>query len=131
MPGAGYSPPMRTTHEQLAAAGSVAGAIAIVVCGVLITAALVGAVRLGIRVRRRESPTPRREEQPTLPPTGPVREERAMREPNEVPRASGDDDRLTPHQLGNVSSRPSSDQTRPRWSPGSSGSFGSGGGGTK
>lgn len=131
MPGAGYSPPMRTTHEQLAAAGSVAGAIAIVVFGVLITAGLVAAVRLGIRVRGRESPTPRREEQPTLPPTGPVREEQSLREPNEVPRASGDGDRLTPHQLGNVSTRPSSDQTRPRWNPGSSGSFGSGGGGTK
>ncbi|MEU2422085.1 DUF6479 family protein [Streptomyces sp. NPDC007851] len=121
---------MHTTHEQLAAAGSVAGAIAIVVCGVLIAGALIAAVRLGIRVRRRESPAPRPEEQPKLPSTGPVREERSVREPNEVPRASGDDDRLTPHQLGNVSSRPSSDQTRPRWDPGSSGSFGSGGGGT-
>ncbi|MFE4961691.1 DUF6479 family protein [Streptomyces sp. NPDC056660] len=120
---------MHTTHEQLAAAGSVAGMVVIVVCGLLVAAALVGAVRLGIGVRRKESPPPRRGDHPTLPPSGPVREEQSMREPNEVPRATGDHDRLTPHQLGNAPSRPSENQTRPRWQPGSSGSFGGGGGG--
>ncbi|MEV6766955.1 DUF6479 family protein [Streptomyces sp. NPDC051105] len=106
---------MYMTHEQLAAAGSAAGTIVIVVCGLLVAAALVGAVRLGIGVRRRESAPPRRSEHPTPPRTGPVREEREMREPNEVPRAGSDGDRLTPHQLGNAPSRSSEDQTRPRW----------------
>ncbi|MET9080292.1 DUF6479 family protein [Streptomyces sp. NPDC004237] len=115
--------------EQLAAAGSMAGPIVIVLCGLLVTAALVGAVRLGIGVRRRESAPPRRSDHPVLPRTGPVREERQMREPNEVPRAADKGDRLTPHQLGNAPTRPGGNQTRPRWRPGSSGSFGGGGGG--
>ncbi|MFF4113436.1 DUF6479 family protein [Streptomyces sp. NPDC001714] len=120
---------MDTALEQLAAAGSVAGMVVIVVCGVLVTAALMGAVRLGIGVRRRESAPPRRAEQPRLPDSGPVREERSMREPNEVPRADDGGERLTPYQLGNAPSRPSADKARPRWQPGSSGSFGGGGGG--
>ncbi|WP_181805360.1 DUF6479 family protein, partial [Streptomyces shenzhenensis] len=102
---------MYTALEQLAAAGSAAGTIIVVVCGVLLTAALMGAVRLGIGVRRREPAPPRRSEQPKLPDSGPVREERNMREPNEVPRAADDGARLTPHQLGNAPSRPSGDQT--------------------
>ncbi|MGW3448270.1 DUF6479 family protein [Streptomyces sp. NPDC001076] len=122
---------MDTALEQLAAAGSVAGMVVIVVCGVLVTAALMGAVRLGIGVRRRESAPPRRAEQPRLPDSGPVREERSMREPNEVPRADDGGERLTPYQLGNAPSRPSADKARPRWQPGSSGSFGGGGGGAK
>ncbi|MFF8729432.1 DUF6479 family protein [Streptomyces sp. NPDC015171] len=122
---------MHTTLEQLAAAGSTAGALVIVVCGVLVAAALVGAVALGIRVRRREPAPPRRSEQPTVPPSGPVREESGLREPNEVPRAGDDGDRLTPHQLGNAPTRPGRDQARPRWEGGSGGSFGSGGSGAK
>ncbi|MEW1776060.1 DUF6479 family protein [Streptomyces sp. NPDC086777] len=122
---------MDTALEQLAAAGSAAGMIVIVVCGVLVTAALMGAVRLGIGVRRREPAPPRPAEQPKLPDSGPVREERSMREPNEVPRAADGGERLTPHQLGNAPSRPSRDRARPRRQPGSSGSFGGGGGGAK
>ncbi|MFD8810655.1 DUF6479 family protein [Streptomyces sp. NPDC059627] len=120
---------MHTTHEQLAAADPAAGMVIIVVCGLLVTAALVAAVRLGIGVRRKEPAPPRRGDHPTPPPSGPVREEQHMREPNEVPRATGGHDRLTPHQLGNAASRPSENQTRPRWQPGSSGSSGGGGGG--
>ncbi|MCF3134162.1 DUF6479 family protein [Streptomyces olivochromogenes] len=120
---------MNTTSQELAAAGSAAGMVVIVVFGLLVTAALVGAVRLGIRVRHRESAPPRPAEQPTLPREGPVHEERNIREPNEVPRAAGEADRLTPYQLGNAPSRPNRNQTRPRWQPGSSGSFGSGGSG--
>ncbi|KAK1185702.1 DUF6479 family protein [Streptomyces sp. NBS 14/10] len=116
-----------TAHEQMAAAGSVAGAVVIVLCGLLITGAPVWTVPLGIRVRRREPAPPERAEQPTLPESGPVREERQMREPSEVPRATGKRDRPTPHELGNAPSRPREDQTRPDWNPGSSGSFGSGG----
>ncbi|MEU0965961.1 DUF6479 family protein [Streptomyces sp. NPDC005917] len=122
---------MDMTLEQLAAAGSVAGMTVIVVCGLLVTAALVWAVRLGIGVRRREPAPPRRSEHPMPPRTGPVREEREMREPNEVPQAGSEGERLTPHQLSNAPSRPSGNQDRPRWQPGSSGSFGGGGGGAK
>jgi hypothetical protein len=50
-----------------------------------------------------------------------------MREPDEVPR-SEDGERLGPHDLTSGSRR-SDDQSRPRWDPGSSGSFGSGGSG--
>ncbi|MFE4970203.1 DUF6479 family protein [Streptomyces sp. NPDC056660] len=106
---------MSLTHEQLAAAGSAAGMIVIVVCGLLVVAALVAAVRFGIGVRRRESAPRRRSEHPTPPCTGPVREEREMREPNEVPRAGSGGERLTPYQLGNAPSRSSENQTRPRW----------------
>ncbi|MEU3979169.1 DUF6479 family protein [Streptomyces sp. NPDC026672] len=120
---------MNTTAEQLAAAGSVAGAVVIVVFGLLVTAALVWAVRLGIRVRRDEPAPPRPDEQPRLPDSGPVFEEREMREPNEVPRAADESARLRPHHLGNSPSRTGGDQSRPRWEPGSSGSFGGGGGG--
>ncbi|MES4908634.1 MULTISPECIES: DUF6479 family protein [unclassified Streptomyces] len=118
---------MDTTQEHMAAAGSAAGIVVIVLCGLLITAALVWIVPLGIRARRRQPAPPRRAEQPTLPDSGPVREERQMREPNEVPRATRGGARRTPHELGNNPSRPSGDQSRPRWKPGSSGSFGSGG----
>ncbi|OIJ68317.1 DUF6479 family protein [Streptomyces mangrovisoli] len=115
---------MHTTHEELAAAGSAAGLMIMVGCGLLVTAALVAAVRLGIGVRRKEPAPPRRGDHPTPPPSGPVREEQSMREPNEVPRATGGSDRLTPHQLGNAPSRPDENQTRPRWHGGSSGPIG-------
>ncbi|MFG3296643.1 DUF6479 family protein [Streptomyces sp. NPDC048179] len=122
---------MNRTFEQLAAAASVTGMALVVACGLLVTAALVVAVRFGIGVREREPAPPRRSEHPTLPRTGPVREESQMREPNEVPRAAHGADRLTPYQLGNAPTRPGRDQTRPRWQPGSSGSFGGGGSGAK
>ncbi|MEW2523687.1 DUF6479 family protein [Streptomyces sp. NPDC047071] len=95
--------------------------------GLLIVAALTWAVWLGIRVRRREPDRPRPEEQPRLPDGGPVREVRERREPDEVPQDGGS---LTPHQLkggGTVGSKPSDDQEPRRWTPGSSGAFGSGG----
>lgn len=93
----------------------------------LIAAALVGAEVLGMRVRRREPPRPRPEEQPHLPDGGPVREEREAREPDDVPQHKKD--RLTPYQLNGFSrgtSRPSGAKERPRWSEVSSGVLGSG-----
>ncbi|MFJ3231180.1 DUF6479 family protein [Streptomyces sp. NPDC086787] len=106
---------MDTPLEHMAAAGSATGTVVILLCGVIITAALVWAVRLGIKVRGREPAPPGPGQHPTPPKSGPVGEERQMREPNEVPRAGGERDRLTPHELGNAPSRPSGDQTRPRW----------------
>ncbi|MFJ8787668.1 DUF6479 family protein [Streptomyces sp. NPDC102462] len=120
--------PMDTTPEYMAAAGSTAGMIVIVVGGLLVTAALVWSLRLGARVLRREQ-LPHRSAARTRPPrSGPVGEERQMREPSEVPRAT-EGHRPTPHELGNSPDRPSGDQDRPRWRSGSSGSFGGGGGG--
>ncbi|WP_340384051.1 DUF6479 family protein [Streptomyces sp. SS7] len=130
---------MNTTHgpgtpfeaaEQTAAAGSAAGIVLIVVCGVLVTAALVWAVRFGTRVRAREQSPGRTATRsgPPRPTRRPVDQERLQRrEPGEVPQAGPGDRPLTPHELGNAPDRPSESQERPRRRPGSGGSFGSGG----
>jgi len=104
----GYPAPMDTTCVRTLAAAGVGGPAFIVVCGLLITAALVWAVWFGTKVRRAEPAPPRPQEQPTPPTSGPVREESQYREPNEVPRATGPHDRLTPHQLSNSPDRPRS-----------------------
>jgi hypothetical protein len=111
------------------AAGRGALGIGLIVAGVVIVGLLIGAFWMGARVRRREPPPPRPEEQPRVPDEGPVREVLENREPDEVPRS---DRRLTPHELpghGNSGTRTSASQERPRWDEGSSGSFGSGGSG--
>jgi hypothetical protein len=120
---------MDTTRYEAAAAIPVFGIVIIVLGGLVIAGALVWAIGLGIRVKQREPRTPRGGEHPTLPESGPVHETHQRREPDEVPRAEETGERLTPHQLGASASRRSDDQTRPRWDPGSSGSFGSGGSG--
>ncbi|MET9760920.1 DUF6479 family protein [Streptomyces sp. NPDC006372] len=106
------------------AAGRGALGIGLAVAGVVVVVLLLGAFVLGIRVKRRELPTPRPDEQPRLPDGGPVRETSERRESEEVPRSQ---DRLTPHELKRHGSRTSASQERPRWSEGSSGSFGGGG----
>ncbi|GAB2881375.1 hypothetical protein GCM10027074_57020 [Streptomyces deserti] len=109
------------------AAGRGALGIGLIVAGVVVVALLLGAFVLGSRVKRREPPTPRPEEQPRVPDEGPVREVMENREPDEVPRS---ENRLTPHELkahGNMGDRTSPSGKRPRWNEGSSGSFGSGG----
>ncbi|WP_406208205.1 MULTISPECIES: DUF6479 family protein [unclassified Streptomyces] len=117
---------MDTTWMDIAAArGALAGGL--LVAGVVVVALLIGAFVLGARIRRREPRPPRPEEQPRLPAEGPVHEVREHREPAEVPKS---DQRVTPHDLpahGNIPSRTSPSQERPRWSEGGSGSFGSGG----
>ena len=115
------------TSYEAAAASSVFGVAVVLVSGLVITGALIWAVRLGIRVRRRESPAPRPSEQPRPPESGPVHETREIREPHEVPRATDASERLTPHGLSRSGSKRSENQTRPRWDEGSSGSFGGGG----
>ena len=98
-----------------------------VVAGVVIVAALIGTVWWGYRRRQQQPPPPRPEEQPRLPDSGPVREVRENREPDEVPTSG---ERLTPHQVrdhSTTASGPSPAKERPRWNDGSSGSFGSGG----
>ncbi|MFF9410151.1 DUF6479 family protein [Streptomyces anandii] len=118
---------MDTTRYEALAAGSAFGIVVIVVGGLVIAAALVWAIGLGIKVKQREPRTPRGGEHPTLPESGPAHETQQRREPDEVPRAEETGRRLTPHELSSSGSRRSEDQSRPRWDDGSSGSFGSGG----
>ncbi|WP_406165087.1 DUF6479 family protein [Streptomyces sp. NBC_00996] len=118
---------MNTASYELIAANHAVNAVAAFIGGLFIAGALVWAVFLGIRVRRKESPPPRPDEQPRLPDTGPVHEEREMREPDEVPHAADESERLMPYNLHAAGSKHAGDQERKRWVPGSSGSFGSGG----
>ncbi|CAL9360191.1 hypothetical protein SUDANB96_00647 [Streptomyces sp. enrichment culture] len=93
--------------------------------GVLVL--LAGSFWFGARIRNRELPRPTPDEQPKMPPGGPVHEVRENREPDEVPRIPKDGRPLTPYELTNMQTRPSAKKERPRWSRGSSGSFGGGG----
>ncbi|MDQ0579152.1 DUF6479 family protein [Streptomyces rishiriensis] len=95
--------------------------------GLALLAVLGGSFWLGTRVKSREPARPRPEEQPHLPPGGAVHEIRENREPDEVPRTAEGGRPLTPYELTNMQTRSSTDQKRPRWSRGSSGSFGGGG----
>ncbi|MFE0177378.1 DUF6479 family protein [Streptomyces sp. NPDC059002] len=101
--------------------------------GLIVALALIWAVWIGIRARRRAPAPPAPHEHPGLPPSGPVREVQEAREPDEVPLTEDHRARLTPHELkahGNTSGRRSEDQRRRRWSRNSSGAFGSGGPGS-
>jgi hypothetical protein len=119
---------MSTATDVLLAAPSGGLKVVVVfVIGLVIAGALVWAVRRGIGVMIREPDRPRADEQPHLPDTGPVHEEREMREPDEIPLNEDGSPRLMPYQLHHSGSRRGEDQHRPRWSPGSSGSFGGGG----
>ncbi|MEV0642897.1 DUF6479 family protein [Streptomyces sp. NPDC050619] len=119
---------MSTAMLELAAASSdVLNVLAAFGGGLFIAGALIWAVRLGMRVQDRELPHPRPEEQPRLPDTGPVREMREVREPDEVPMPEDKRERLMPYQLHSSGTRRGKDQRRKRWLPGSSGGFGSGG----
>ncbi|MEU9481592.1 DUF6479 family protein [Streptomyces sp. NPDC048191] len=120
---------MNSAMYTAATGPQVFGYVLILLAGVACVTGLICAFRLGFKVRQREPDPPRPEEQPRVPASGPVLETLEMREPDEVPRAADDSERLTPYQVGNVRSRRAEDQRRPRWSPGSSGSFGGGGGG--
>ncbi|NBM18376.1 DUF6479 family protein [Streptomyces sp. GC420] len=101
--------------------------IAPFVAGLVVVGMLIGAFVLGRRIRDREPAPPTPEEQPHLPPTGPVREIQEEREPEEVPQTDFAH-RLLPHEFqgfGNEGTH-SSKRPRPTWS-GKSGGFGSGG----
>ncbi|MBQ0827550.1 DUF6479 family protein [Streptomyces tagetis] len=111
---------LQAAPDALAMTGAFVG-------GLVIVGALILAVRIGMRVMDQEPTRPRADEQPTLPATGAVREEREMREPDEIPLTSDGSPRLMPYQLHHAGSRRGADQTRRRWLPGSSGAFGSGG----
>ncbi|MFF4394183.1 DUF6479 family protein [Streptomyces sp. NPDC001480] len=120
---------MDTAISEAAGGVSGLGYIVILVVGIVVAAGLLWAFRLGFKVRRREPTPPRPEEQPTRPVSGPVQEERQVRAWDDVPRAADESERLTPHELNPTGTKRAADQRRPRWEPGSSGSFGGGGGG--
>ncbi|MFF3883596.1 DUF6479 family protein [Streptomyces sp. NPDC001914] len=109
-------------HENwnVALSNAASGTIGALLGGLVVAGALVWAVGLGIRARRREPGPPEAQEHPKLPQSGPVHETSEIREPNEVPRAADESERLTPHQLGGAGSRRSERQERPRWGSGSS-----------
>ncbi|MFJ8142753.1 DUF6479 family protein [Streptomyces sp. NPDC096013] len=121
---------MNATHWEIAVPDAAHGALGAFVGGLVIAGVLVWAVRLGIRVRRREPNPPAAKQQPATPESGPAYEISEIREPNEVPRANDECERLRPHELGRSGTKRSDKQERPRWGSGSSGSFGSGGPGT-
>jgi hypothetical protein len=121
---------MMTTHsavQYMAVSDAAMGTIGAFVGGLVIAGALVWAVRLGVKVRRREPRRPLPDEQPKVPESGPVREVREVREPDEVPQAAEESERLRPYNLHASGSKRGENQGVPRWGPGSSGSFGSGG----
>ncbi|GAB2864661.1 DUF6479 family protein [Streptomyces deserti] len=114
--------------ELLAASTDHAFAVAAAfIGGLVIAGALIWAVRVGMQVMDKDTHHPSPEEQPHLPDGGPVFETLEVREPDEVPVVLNDNERLLPHELHRARTRTGKDQHRPRWSPGSSGSFGSGG----
>ncbi|MET9777751.1 DUF6479 family protein [Streptomyces sp. NPDC006367] len=117
---------MSAAMYELLAASDAVNMTAAFIGGLVVAGALILAVRLGMSSMERESPRPRADEHPHLPATGPVHEEREMREPDEVPLCADGSPRLMPYQLHHAGSRRGVDQNRRRWVPGSSGSFGSG-----
>ncbi|MBC9728941.1 DUF6479 family protein [Streptomyces sp. TRM68367] len=114
------------TFELLAETQDVLNVAAAFFGGLFVAGALILAVRIGMRVLDKDIHHPSPEEQPRLPMTGPIHEEREMREPDEIPVAE-DGTRLMPYELHHSGSRRGKDQRRRRWLPGSSGGFGSGG----
>lgn len=110
---------------ELAISGAAVGGIAAVVGGFVLVGALIWSFWLGDRVHSREPKTPTAEEQPHLPESGPLHEIREVREPEEVPHAKDESERLRPHNLHPSGDRRSENQEPPRWGRGH-GSYGSG-----
>jgi uncharacterized iron-regulated membrane protein len=109
---------MNTPNMEVVASSGAALGIFPLVAGLILVVGLVWAVRLGIKARRRESAPPRPEEQPRLPESGPTHDVQEMREPDEMPHAKDESERLTPHQLsggGTSGTKRSEDQRRRRW----------------
>ncbi|MFI6035851.1 DUF6479 family protein [Streptomyces sp. NPDC051315] len=117
---------MSTASMQLAASSGLLS-LGMFVVGIALVALLAGSFWMGARIKLREPPRPRPEEQPHLPPDGPVHEVQENREPDEVPHTPKGGRPLTPYELTNMQTRTSASKTRPRWGRGSSGSFGGGG----
>ncbi|WP_432042322.1 DUF6479 family protein [Streptomyces cadmiisoli] len=117
---------MSTSSMQIAAPSGLISLVLFLVA-VAVLALLAGSFWMGNRIKLREPPRPRPEDQPKMPLDGPVYEIRENREPDEVPKVPKGGRALTPYELSNMQTRPSDSKDRPRWSRGSSGSFGGGG----
>ena len=117
------------SYEVIAASGALKAGAAFI-GGLIIVAGLIWAVRMGIRVRSEESRPPTAEEQPTLPASGAIHEVRERREPDEVPRAANESERLKPTQMHASGSKHADDQSRRRWGSGSGRDSGGSGPGT-
>ncbi|MFF7972373.1 DUF6479 family protein [Streptomyces sp. NPDC007905] len=117
---------MSTAQMQLAAASGLMSLVLFLVA-VAVLALLAGGFWMNSRVKYREPPRPRPEEQPHQPSDGAAREVPGNREPDEIPYVPKGGRALTPYELTNMQTRPSASKERPRWSKGSSGSFGGGG----
>ncbi|MEU5523829.1 DUF6479 family protein [Streptomyces sp. NPDC093250] len=115
------------TYVQLAANVHQWAVLGAFIGGMIVSGALILAVRIGMRYMDREEPRPRPEDQPKLPDGGAVHEMREMREPDEIPLVERTGSRLMPYELHHAATRTGKDQSRKRWLPGSSGAFGSGG----
>ncbi|MGV9427910.1 DUF6479 family protein [Streptomyces sp. NPDC003656] len=117
---------MSTPMVQLAAPSGLLSLVLFLIA-VALLALLGGGFWITSRVKQSEPPRPRPEEQPHLPPEGATREVQENREPDEVPQIPKGGRPLTPYELSNMGTKPSTAKERPRWSKGSSGSFGGGG----
>ncbi|MET9535134.1 DUF6479 family protein [Streptomyces sp. NPDC006649] len=113
---------MEASTSQLAVSSGTA--MFMLLTGIIVVAVLIGAFAWGRRIRARELPPPRPDEQPHLPPEGAVHEIREYREPEEMPHS---DSRLLPHELKNSSTHRSPSQEPPAEDDGDGSSFGSGG----
>ncbi|MFB7369203.1 DUF6479 family protein [Streptomyces sp. NPDC056222] len=114
--------------EVTTAAGVWQSGMAQVLGGLILVAVLMGAFWLGMRVRDKESPTPKPEEHPHRPEGGLPGETSEYRRPHEMPQTDGEH-RLMPYELkdgGETSPDPPSEEKR-KWGGISSGGFGSGG----
>ncbi|MGW2015460.1 DUF6479 family protein [Streptomyces sp. NPDC001927] len=114
------------------AAGVWQSGLAQVLGGLVVVAVLIGAFWLGMRVRDKESPTPKAEEHPHRPEGGLPGEMSEYRRPAEMPHTDGEH-RLMPYELKNggtsgteTSPDPPTEEKR-KWGGISSGGFGSGG----
>ncbi|MEU1535975.1 DUF6479 family protein [Streptomyces fagopyri] len=117
-----------TTLQFTAVSDAARGTLGAFLGGLLVVGALIWAVRLGVKVRRKEPRPPRPDEQPQLPRSGPVHEVRELREPDDVPLAADNSERLKPRNLHASGSKRSANQDGPRWKPGDdTGSSGTGG----
>ncbi|MFG3660558.1 DUF6479 family protein [Streptomyces sp. NPDC047706] len=101
--------------------------LALFAVAIAVVAVLAGSLWLGNRIKLSEPPRPRPDEQPHLPPEGAVHEVRENREPDDVPVIPRGGRPLTPYELTNMQTRPSTSKDRRRWSKGTTGSFGGGG----
>ncbi|MCT4354572.1 DUF6479 family protein [Streptomyces sp. Je 1-79] len=110
------------------AAGVWQSGMAQVLGGLVVVAVLIGAFWFGMRVRDKESPTPKPEDQPHRPEGGLPGETSEYRKSTEMPQTDGEH-RLMPYELkrgSEDSPEPPSEEKR-KWGGISSGGFGSGG----